>query len=252
MDQAIEILKDNAEHARSLPSKEDLRLNRRAGDRNRNITLIGVALIAVAALVFSSVNNSAINDTAAATAINTGSIKALNDARDQLRAAGVPESQLPPPVVINQSQPIDVDALVNATAATILAKIRTDPTYRGAAGLQGDVGPIGPGGVPGAAPACLATPTACQGADGKPGAPGAPGIDGSQGPKGDQGDQGIQGIQGVQGIQGLQGDKGDAGDAGGPFSCPDGYSMKGFTVQGTTGDDELLTQDMTILACVAN
>jgi len=245
---AITELHQSTEVASKLPTKDDLKRATRRSDRNRLYILCGVALISIIALAIAVALIPRLSSLEQNNAINTGSIEKLQEARDQLRAAGVPEDQLPPVVPAPApGEPVDVDALVNATAATILAKIRTDPAYRGAAGLKGDVGDMGPQGRPGEAPACLTSPTQCQGAEGR------------QGPKGDEGERGLPGesppcLQEATACRGERGEKGDKGDKGdqGPV-CPDGITPTPLTVltpDEETPDDPNDFKTQTILACI--
>lgn len=215
----MQTLEASAQEAELLPTRDDLRRSNRRSDRNRDITIATVALIAIIAVAFSYFNSEQIDDLSTATAINTGSIEALDDAREDLRAAGVPESELPPPLVINDTEPVDVDALVRATEATILARIRIDEEFRGVAGIPGKEGRMGP---PGITPPCMSEPAQCEGADGLMGPEGPQGPQGPQGIQGDQGPQGLQGDEGPQGPQGPQGPEGPQGPQGneGPQGPP--------------------------------
>lgn len=120
-----------------LPTRGDLDRVSRRSDRNRRVTIAIVALIAITALIVGYFNSRDLDEVSTATAINTGSIETLNQARNELRASGVPENELPPAITVLPGAPVDVDALVAATQATILATIRTDPQFRGAAGVSG-------------------------------------------------------------------------------------------------------------------
>lgn len=211
---------------KQVASKKDLRLLRNKTDRARTVTIAVVALIAIGALILGYFNSGSLAATRAETAINTGSAKALTQAIDELRASGVPENQLPVAPVIDPAEPVDVDGLINATVATVLAKIRTDPAYRGATGLAGA------NGADGMSPECLTDISRCVGATG---------------PQGIQGVQGIPGVQGPIGPQGAQGDPGPAGADG--SVCPDGsarQTLQVVTEENPIGPDSTAT----IRACV--
>jgi hypothetical protein len=203
------------EIAQEMPTKRDIKRQERRRKRTATVTVALVALIAVVGLVLGGWNTRKIGQVAASDAINAGSIEALQQARDELRASGVPEAQLPAPIVIREGEPVDVDALVAATTATIIAKIRTDPNFRGASGIDGL------NGIDGATPPCLFLPNMCKG---------DPGEKGDPGDKGDQGDQGIPGINGTNGTNGTDGVNGTNGadsTVPGPpgETCPPGTSL---------------------------
>ena len=209
IDQVEEILHDTVEEARNTPTRNELKLVSRKSDRNRNVGIALFMIISVVTLILSSWNTQRIAETSTTTAINSSSIRALQEARDTLRASGVPENELPPPVVQSDpSQPIDVNAIVQASAALVLAEIRTDPRYRGIAGAEG---------LPGD-PCDPATDPGCQGPPGRdsdvPGPSGLPGDVGEQGPPGERGEQGERGDPGEQGPIGPQGPAGEQGPQG--------------------------------------
>lgn len=206
IEEAERLVEETAVSARELPSREELRLVSRRSDRNRTVTIAVVALIATLALGFSAWNDQRIDRTAADTVANQQAVEAVNRSISELRAAGVPENELPPPVVAEPGQSVDVNAIIAATTATILAKIRTDPQFRGTAGLNGLEGPLGPIGPMG--------PAGPRGEQGERGLQGEEGDEGPQGPAGPQGAAGEQGPAGPQGAQGQQGDKGGQGDQG--------------------------------------
>lgn len=195
------LMTETIDQARELPTVDDLDRVDRRRRRSQTVTIAIVALIAIIGVVWGYLNS----QTIAATQLNAASVQALDDVRTQLRAQGVPESQLPPPVTVVSGPEVDVNAIVQASSALVLAQIRNDPKFKGQPGIPGQpcqpttpacVGPAGtngePGkdgaqgdaGTPGSSPACLSTPDACQGA---------------QGAKGDQGDKGDQGVAGPPG-----------------------------------------------------
>jgi hypothetical protein len=244
------------EMASQTATKDDLKRTERKGSRNRTVAICVVALLCFFSILFNILNSERITDNATVTAINTGAIDQLNKARADLLASGVPEDQLPPPVSIDAEAPVDVDALVQAATATVLAQIRTNPDYRGAAGIPGPAGPQGD------SPACLFTPGSCRGQDGANGQAGQAGLPGSQGDPGLPGQNGVKGNAGVQGDKGEKGDKGDPGEVGpaGPAGpkgdpgtdgadgkCPGGANM--ITVTAASGPGGLDT--VTFLACPA-
>lgn len=184
------LMNDTVAEVRQMPTRKDLaRLDRRR-QRSQTITVAIVAFIAIIGVLWGYFNS----QTIAATQLNSASVQALDDVRTQLRAQGVPESQLPPPVTVVSGPDVDVNAIVQASSALVLAKIRSDPAYRGTPGLPGQpcqpttpacVGAVGDKGIPGdpgLTPACVSTINACQGP------PGVKGDQGEQGVKGDKGD----------------------------------------------------------------
>jgi hypothetical protein len=173
---------------REMPTKADVSRVERKAKRGNQVTIAIVALIAIAALVWGYINSQETARVAAANEINYGSIQVLNAARDQLKAQGVPEKDLPPIVQAPApGQPVDINALAQAAAALVLADIRTDPAFRGPEGGRGADGkpcdPIdnvlcrGPGGAPGE--------NGTNGVDGKNGENGTNGVDGRDGEDGE-------------------------------------------------------------------
>lgn len=227
-----------------VPSKRDLYRDNRKRVRTATVTICIVGLIAIGSLILGYSNAQQVGVVAAGQAINTGSIEALSQARDQLRAAGVPEAQLPAPIVIQQGEPVDVDALVQATTATIVAKIRTDPNFRGQSGIDGL------NGNDGATPPCIFLPNMCKGDQGIPGTvgPAGPaGVAGQAGPAGVQGDQGVAGERGPMGLTGDTGPIGPKGDIG--QACPNGQSLKEITVVTKSATINQPEQTALITAC---
>jgi len=189
--QAAEDLKQSVEEGvAQMPTRDDVYRVERRAQRRQQVTVAIVALIAIISLVWGYINSQENAETAAANQINSASIDALNAARDQLKAQGVPEKDLPPVVQAPApGQPVDINALAQAAAALVLADIRTDPAFRG--------------------------PEGGRGADGKPCDPvdnvkciGPPGDVGKQGPEGKEGPQGKQGEPGVNGANGNDGSPG--------------------------------------------
>lgn len=110
----------------------------RRSDRNRRMTITTAALLAIgsaSASLWLAPNVSASSETVEINRVNQETVQAVNQAISELRAAGVPEDQLPHPVVIDPRNPTDPNAIIQATTATILARIRTDPAFREAAGI---------------------------------------------------------------------------------------------------------------------
>lgn len=168
------LMSENVRQLRQLPTQADLKAVSNKADRGVTVAVAAGILLGIVAILISLFTAYQQGKTAAATVINSSSIQALERARDELRASGVPEQDLPEILPPEPGAPVDIDALVNATTATILAKIRNDPAFRGAAGLPGD-----------------------------PGAPCDPAVNPlCTGPKGDKGDQGISGNQGDDGPMG--------------------------------------------------
>lgn len=162
-DEVGKLVTETLAEVKKLPTSQQVAWARRSSDRNRTVIILSVALMTILSLGLGSLLFPRIMKAETAIAFNTSAIEALQEARLKLRASGVPEADLPPPVVI-QGHDVDVEAIIRATEATVLAKIRTDPKYRGAAGIPGP--------------------------SGKPGINGQPGPPGKQGEKGDAGPPG--------------------------------------------------------------
>ena len=170
------LMADTAQRARELPSREDLRIVERRSDRKQQVTVAIALVLALCGIGLSLATAYRQGQTAAATVINASSIQALEQAREELRASGVPEQDLPPLATPLPGASVDIDALIDATTATILARIRTDPQFRGQAGLPGPPGP----------PCDPTFNPACTGPQGDPGVQGLPGEMGTPGPIGPQ------------------------------------------------------------------
>lgn len=169
LDEAEAILDEAIKHAPELATKDDVKRGERKSDRNRTIILCGVALIAILAFIGAGYAIERSNVNSAQTAVNTSALKTYDQAIAELRAQGVPEEQLPPPPVTpTDTQEIDVDGLVTAASAKVLAQIRNDPNFTGQRGPEG--APCDP----------LVNPS-CQG---PAGANGTNGIDGENGVNG--------------------------------------------------------------------
>lgn len=214
MDLALGVVAASTAEALAGQLKDEVARSNRRSDRNARVVIAIVALIALVSLGLGYNNFFGLRQVSEANAINTGSINTLNEAREELRRAGVPEQDLPRLIVLDPSKPVDVDALMEATSATILAKIRLDPTYRGIAGIPG---PTGPSGAPGVSPTCLGEFLECRGAIGPEGPVGPGGPVGPEGPEGPAGPTGPAGATGPTGPAGPQGPEGPAGAP----ACPD-------------------------------
>lgn len=170
-----------------IPTRADVNRVARRSDRNRTVVLCVIGLVSILALLLGGRAIQGVAEATAANKINAGAIDALNQARDQLRSQGVPEKDLPS--VVPQPSPgadIDVNSIIQATKAIILAQIRDDPNFRGPTGLEGPPGkPCDP----------LAN-VLCVGPQGIPGAQGVEGPQGVQGQPGVQGERGIDGVNG--------------------------------------------------------
>jgi hypothetical protein len=142
------------------------------------ITICIVMLIALAALGAVFWTFPKIAYAQAQTALNSQAIEALQQAREDLIASGVPEKDIPPALNIpaNPAE-VDVDSIIKAAAASVLAQIRNDPAYRGQDGVMG---------LPGA-PCDPNVNPACVGPKGDDSdVPGPAGADSTvPGPKGD-------------------------------------------------------------------
>lgn len=178
------------ESAQQVPTRGDLARVENKSDRNRGIAIAVAILIGLASLGYNFFNTTQIAETAAESQLNRESIETLRLVREQLRESGVPEAELPPPVEENTGGGVDLNAIVQATAAIVLADIRTDPRYRGPIGPDGlpcdperdlrCIGPEGPEGAPGEPGSdspCVDNVALCQGPMGDPGSAGPAGAD---------------------------------------------------------------------------
>lgn len=182
LDRAETLLGETMDQVRQLPSRDDIRRSTRASARNRDVAIALALLFATVAVIASYFASLDTGKTAAQTAINSSSIKALEQARQDLLASGVPESELPALPTPLPGAEVDVAALVSATTSSVLAKIRNDPAFRGQAGIPGPPcdpvtnpecrGPQGVEGDQGPGPACDVPPSTCRGATGEMGAGG--------------------------------------------------------------------------------
>lgn len=178
------------ESAQSVPTRSELNRVEHKSDRNRTIAIALAILIGLASLAYNVFNTSQIAETAAESQLNSESIEALRLVRDQLRESGVPESELPPEIPpTDVDGGVDLSAIVQATAAIVLADVRSDPRYRGPQGPDGlpcdpvfDERCIGPEGAegepgePGADSPCVADIEACRGPQGPAGPVYSPAI----------------------------------------------------------------------------
>lgn len=181
LDEAEAILDEAAQNMQQLPTLDYVERVKRKSDRNRNIVLAGVGLVAALALIIGSFAFRDSTKNAAQLAVNNSAMATYDQAIQELRSQGVPESELPPPPITpTDSQEIDIAGLVSATKAAVLADIRGDPSFRGPEGR------MGPNGIP-CDPAIFPECVGPEGAEGQPGTPG------DNGPKGDTGDTGAPG-----------------------------------------------------------
>jgi hypothetical protein len=180
--QVEDLLGDTVNRVRQLPTRQDLDRVSNKSARNRTIAICVALSLGIVSVIISVLTAYNQGQTAAAAAINASSIQALQQARDELRRSGVPEESLPAVPLPNQPM-INTDALVDATTALVLAKIRTDPKFRGETGADGMpcdptvypecIGPKGDPGPAGPPPTCESTPEGCVGRDGTNGADGS-------------------------------------------------------------------------------
>lgn len=193
LDQADRVLAEAAQNVQKMPTYEYVKKVERRSDRNRNVVIAVVLLISIIALVVGSIAYSDGVRNATQISINETALDTYNEAIQELRAKGVPESELPPPPAQpTGSAEVDVDGLIEATSAKVIANIRNNPALTGP---MGDRGPAGEPCDPAINPACVG-PEGDEGQPGKPGTsgtpgtpgtPGSPGTPGGEGPKGDAG-----------------------------------------------------------------
>jgi hypothetical protein len=126
------------------------------------------------------------------------SIASLQQENARRASVGLPPINVPPPAV-------NTDAVIDSVTTAVIAKITSDPRFRGPAGQsimgpQGQQGPMGPQGIPGE-----------RGERGERGLPGLPGLPGERGLPGEKGEPGERGPEGPQGPQGPQGPPAEGG-----------------------------------------
>jgi hypothetical protein len=193
------------EEAAQAPTKRQVERVERRSSRRSQIAVALSLLIAIGAVIFSTINSVQIAQTEAKSAITQEGLDNLRDINKDLRDRGLP--QIPEP---KAGDPVDMNALAAAAAAIVNDRVKDDPRFRGPQGRQGEpcapqvpgcTGPPGPGGQEGS-----------QGQQGPPGAQG-PGPSDAQvqdgvsaycaanpvnciGPKGDPGVPGPQGERG--------------------------------------------------------
>lgn len=211
LDQAEQVLNNAAQHAQLVPTVEYIKRVERKSDRNRNVVIAVVLLISILGLVIGTLAYTQGVKNAAQLSVNDSALKTYNEAIVELRAQGVPEDQLPPPPILaadpGAGQSVNVDGLIDAASAKVLAEVRGNPAYRGANGLGGPGGPVGPPCNPNINPDCV-------GPGGAQGQPGTPGSNGTNGVDGTNGTDGTNGANGVDGAPGGEGPKGDTGAPG--------------------------------------
>lgn len=170
-------------------TKQQLKLSMRGVFRAMRVTIAIVALIALSALATAIYVLPKVATTQSQTELNTASLNAYGEAIDELRRQGVPESQLPPALPASPTDELDVNAIVQASAATVLAHIRSNPAFRGQPGTPGQ--PCNPNAEP-----------LCQGPRGEPGTNGTNGVNGVDGADGKDGENGQNGQDGQDGAPG--------------------------------------------------
>lgn len=208
-------------------TKQQLKLSLRGVFRAMRVTIAIVALIALSALGTAIYVLPKVATTQSQTDLNTASLNAYGEAIEELRRQGVPENQLPPALPASPTDELDVNAIVQASAATVLARIRTDPAFRGQPGRPGD--PCNPNVDP-----------LCQGPRGEPG------TNGTNGTNGTDGINGINGTDGKDGQDGQNGQDGAPGkDAPTPSSAEFVRNDDGTCVYRTTYSDGSATNAQT-------
>lgn len=187
LEQARIVLSEMSDEMGNLPTRTEVERTNRRSDRNRNIAVALSMIIAIGAAIAVAVFVPRLVKVETTTALNTSSIEAYQEAIQQLRASGVPESQLPPPLpaAAANGEEVDVNSVVQAAAAIVLARVRTDPAYRGEPGGVGAAGAVGP--------PCDPVNPACRGPEGAVGTNGTNGIDGKDGTNGTNGLNGADG-----------------------------------------------------------
>ncbi len=172
------------------------------------VGLVVCLLVAIAALATFTISNLA-QRVGAANDRNAAQAEQIDGLLDDLHTSQENAQRL-------YDQLLSLGAPPDGTAPDDLVEGPRGPS--GTAGPRGERGTVGEPGEPGPA--------------GPPGENGAPGTNGTDGAAGTPGPPGPQGDPGAPGPQGTQGERGDQGEPGPPgAACPDGYTLREFTVQ---------------------
>jgi hypothetical protein len=203
----------NIHELAATPTFNEFTQEQQARKRWNKLLLALIALAVLGGYIFTWFVSRDVATNAARQELLRGTVAGLEQANVERAEAGLP--QIPIEDVIAN---LDQDGIVSAVTTTVLARIESDPRFRGPSGAEGVPGAPGlPGtsGTPGAA--------GQAGANGINGTNGANGTDGLPGPSGSAG---IQGDKGDKGDTGVKGDKGDTGAQGAP---PASFTFSGQT-----------------------
>lgn len=201
MVQAYDKLDANIHELAATPTFNEFSREREIRRRWNKVLLGLIALAVLGGYIFTWFVSRDVATNAARQELLRGTVAGLEQANVERERAGLP--QIPIQDVIAN---LDQDGIVSAVTTTVLARIESDPRFRGpvgAAGLPGVPGAPGTAGTPGAA--------GSAGADGVQGAPGAAGLPGANGIDGANGTNGADGSPGPAGPAGAQGSPGAAG-----------------------------------------
>lgn len=182
---------DNA--ATAIVTREELERLVNQSRRRGNIIIALLVLTICGSYLLSYLNARSIEAVTQDLAISAtrealfdASLKQLQEANADREEAGLPP--IPPPLTNGSSYAIPDGAIIDAVASTVIARISSDPEFRGAVGVPGPPGKDGATG-----------PAGPEGEVGQPGPPGPQGPAGPQGPEGPKGAKGDQGDQGPPG-----------------------------------------------------
>ena len=193
--QAYDRLDANIHELAATPTFTEFKQEQTERRRWNRVLLALIALAVLGGYIFTWFVSRDVATNAARQELLRGTVAGLEQANVERERAGLP--QIPIQEVIAN---LDQDGIVSAVTTTVLARIESDPRFRGPAGSQGTPGLPGAAGTPGAAGEAGANgeqgAPGLNGTDGAPGEPGAPGTPGANGDKGDKGDKGDPGASG--------------------------------------------------------
>jgi hypothetical protein len=200
----------NIHELAATPTFIEFEEEQRARKRGQKVLLALIALAVLGGYIFTWFVSRDVATQAARQELLRGTVAGLEQANVERAAIGLP--QIPIEDVIAN---LDQDGIVSAVTTTVLARIESDPRFRGPSGAEGVPGSPG---LPGTA----GTP----GAAGQAGTNGTPGTNGQPGSVGLPGTDGANGTNGVDGRNGIDGKNGNDGATGPP---PNSFTINGQT-----------------------
>jgi len=203
----------------ATPTFNEFKQEQNERRRWNKVLLALIALAVLGGYIFTWFVSRDVATNAARQELLRGTVAGLEQANVEREAAGLP--QIPIQDVIAN---LDQDGIVSGVTTTVLARIESDPRFRG---------PVGAGGLPGVpgAPGSAGTPGAAgsAGADGAPGTSGLNGADGLPGATGAPGANGTNGADGQPGPAGPPGPAGSQGASGATGPPPNSFTINGQT-----------------------